>query len=264
MKIIILSTLFFASFLFTSEADAAIAFDASSTVAFADGAASTTVATTSLTISAGLSNSIVIMGISNGLGSPSTTAMTATYAGQAMTLAGVVNNGTNNCTSRMFYLLSPPSGANIASSSWTNRQGVSMGVASFSGVDQTTPVEASSTATSSGGASTTVKVTLTTVSTNAWVMDNVCAGGVQGTSTAPQVTLWRNVLPGNNDPWAGSSYTTTTATSSITMEWKLSGTRQWSSIGLALKPATGVVNAVGSLFNKIVSRLKIIGGLILK
>ncbi|KKL22510.1 hypothetical protein LCGC14_2434730, partial [marine sediment metagenome] len=93
-----------------------------------------------------------------------------TYNGVAMTLI----DGQGFATvlfSSLWQLKAPATGANNVVVSWTtNTVRVVGGSMSFTGVDQTNPIDASNKAT---GNSTAPSVAVTTVADNAWIVDNL-------------------------------------------------------------------------------------------
>ncbi len=105
-----------------------------------------------------------------------------TYNGVAMTLI----DGQGFATvlfSSLWQLKAPATGANNVVVSWTtNTVRVVGGSMSFTGVDQTNPIDSDNGAT---GSSTAPSVTLTTVAANAWGVDNL---GIR-TSSSETVTI---------------------------------------------------------------------------
>lgn len=107
----------------------------------------------------------------------------------------------------------------------------------YSGVDQTTPIEASNAA-SGSSASSPARVTLTTSSSFAYIEDANINGGVPTSPSSPQVEIF-------NFGQGGTSYKGPLATAgSYNMDWTYSGTTDWVGIALAIKPAGGLTTTL--------------------
>lgn len=167
-----------------------------------------------------------------GNANPSTT---VTYNGVSMT--SLVNyrpgGASNPVRIRVFYLLNPASGSNTVSvtlgSGWTFFSNCA--AASYTGVDQTTGVEASQTVETSGSATATISVT--TLTNNAVVA--AFLGNRQGrTLTISSPSTQR----GNQGTYPWGDRTTTTA-GSYSVVWTSSdGDIDSASVAISIKPTT--------------------------
>ena len=157
------------SVLGASKAHAAIALDGTS-----NGSASDTTTVSSL------SWSHVVTSATNGLISVATAAKDSidaerlvsgvTYNADALTKVREDDELTQNITSGLWYRVTPDVGTLTVAITYAGTvSGVMGGAVSLTGVDQTTPVDASNTATASGGDQTPA---VTTVAANSWTMDS--------------------------------------------------------------------------------------------
>ncbi|MGH8634737.1 MAG: hypothetical protein ACRET7_11480, partial [Burkholderiales bacterium] len=172
-----------------------------------------------------------------------------TYNGVALTSIGAgVTNGTI-VRARLYYLVAPPTGTYNIVVTLTGGTFMAAGAASFVGVHQTTPIEASNGAT---GTSLTPSVTVTTVSNNAWVVDALSfrrnSEGIGGPTATPtgagQNQRWSAYGETANDPAnvrsKGSTIGPKTPAGATTMGWTLSGLSQdWAHFAAAIKPVGG-------------------------
>ncbi len=158
-----------------------------------------------------------------------------TYAGQVLTLVGTVN-GTADETARIYSLLNPPSGTGTVVVAVGNPEagdGMVVGVATFSGVDQTTPLGAF--ASSSGDASpasVTVASGVGEIVFDTFMLDDGDAiAGAGGGQTA----RWNLTQTGNV---SGSGSTKAGAAPSTSMSWTFNtGVETWALGAVSVKPA---------------------------
>ncbi|MBI3812387.1 MAG: hypothetical protein HY283_09330 [Nitrospirae bacterium] len=222
-----------------SGAGTGIAFDAPSSATN-----NTASLTWSHTVGAG-SNSILVVGVSI-LNNSSQTVTGVTYAGVPLTLIGSQNNGTN-ARVELWYRLVPATGANNVVVTLSAAAAVVGGAVSFTGVDQTSPVDASA---FNSGNITPVTVTITTVTNNAWVVDvlaSLASSANTVTAAAGQTERWNVAIGGNpNARGAGSTKGPISPAGAVTMSWSLTGgPPRRSAIGaVALKPAIGSVSTL--------------------
>lgn len=144
----------------------------------------------------------------------------------------------------MWRLVAPDTGAhNISVDTFATPAHVFIAGMSFTGVDQTTPIEADSSDSADAGNST---VTVATVSDNAWVVSAV--GYKIVASTAPTLTAQAGVTEkwnlgqnasSNSGASAGGYSGPKTPTGNVTHSWSSTNANGWASIGAALKPAAG-------------------------
>jgi hypothetical protein len=182
-------------------------------------------------------NRILVVGVSirNNAGQV-VNANGVTYAGTPLTLVDSQNNGTS-VRVELWQGVAPAVGtANIVVTLSASARFVG-GAVSFTGVDQTTPVDVSSFA---SGSSTAPSVSVTTVSNNAWVVD-VLATRLNPTALvgAGQTSRWNASTGGgpNGVLGAGSTEGPKTPAGGVTMSWSLGATSQdWAIGAVALKP----------------------------
>jgi hypothetical protein len=138
----------------------------------------------------------------------------------------------------IYSLTNPPSGQTgtvtvTFSGSVTN--GIIVGVASFAGVDQTTPL---GTPTGAGATNTAPAVTLTGLNGDELLFDTVFIGGNPSpllNNSTSQTRLWTNSTSN-----AGGAASTKPATAgSVTMSWTASGSGPWAIAAVPIKPAAG-------------------------
>ena len=165
-----------------------------------------------------------------------------TYNGVALTLKAAVNNGTN-IRSELWYLVAPATGANnivITASASTRFTG---GGISFNGADQTTPLGTAATAT---GNDTAPSVAVSAASGDI-VIDSMAYMGINGTGL-PTASVGSGQTErfnqsatggiGTEDKYVGGAGSTEAGAASVTMDWTLSDTTQWATIGVAVKPVS--------------------------
>lgn len=135
----------------------------------------------------------------------------------------------------LWYLINPASGAHTLS--WATGGGspfVDLGVTFFSGVDQTTPIEADNESTHSGV--TSESVSLTTLTDNAYIIDVCeCASGPQSPG-ASQTRNWDQ----SGSTSSGSTRGSLTPTGSYSTSYTTAGSDNFVMIGAVIKPQ-GVV-----------------------
>lgn len=165
----------------------------------------------------------------------------ATWNGLPLTLVGTVSNPScaDKCTTSLYALANP--GAATANVSITFASpfggvynGAVVGAVSYTGVDPTTPVGTAVTAIGSGSpASVTVPSNSSEV-----VMDCLgsLASGSPPTVASGQTQNW-STFDGGGSIHSASGYVS--GAPSTVMAWTLSGSPQWSMLGVPIKPAGG-------------------------
>jgi hypothetical protein len=100
-----------------------------------------------------------------------------TYGGNAMTLAGSArdNTGTGLLTACYYYINPPTSSTTISATSTGGSSGIVISTVSYTGVDQTTPIDAVN-ALAVNANRTTVTGTVTVVTANAWLVHTMRLG----------------------------------------------------------------------------------------
>lgn len=202
----------------------AIAFDADSRGL---GAAPSSSLTWSHTVSG--TDRILIVGMN----ARSTTTAGVTYNGVAMTLA--INKAYITGEVSLWYLSAPSTGANNVIATLAGAStGLQGGGVSLTGVDQTSPIDATN---SSSGSSITASVSVTTVADNCWVID--CMGQSSGpasiTANGSQTQHW-DVTPVSSS-CGGSSKGPVSPPASTSMSWTINPSGDWGDTVLSLLPA---------------------------
>lgn len=190
-------------------------------------ATSTTSVTLSHTVLANSTQRLLLVGISvedTATADPSS----VTYNSISMTKLSSSTNG--NTYSAIYYLVAPATGANdVVVTFSSTMDSVIVGAASWSNVDQTTPLGTVATNTGSG-ANPSISVT-------AAVGDIVVDVVSHAFSTAPTVDgsqsqLWNRVPAGS--PNRGFASRETAAGTPVSMDWTVSA-GDWASVGVAIK-----------------------------
>lgn len=224
-KTLITTLVLFCGLIVTNSAHAAISFDASSSV-------SKTVITTyswNHTVGGGCTNPIIFIEVLER--ATTLRAATATYNGVAATQIWDISNSAVNARSIGFYVVNPATGQGTSTVTYTsgsvsNSAGVGM---SFCGVNQATPIDASSTA---ADTSLQPSSTVTVTNANEWLVDGV-ASVVTGQTLTATSTQTSTFAASIGTGYGGTSYAGPKS-SNYKMAWDLSGStgRAWA-IGAA-------------------------------
>lgn len=163
------------------------------------------------------SNRLLVVGLADNV-TGANQATSITYAGQNMTRQ--VLNGGGNPISEIWTLLAPPSGTAMIVVTFPIALDAVGGSVSFTGVDQTTPIRASSQARSSAQTNVTVSTSITS-SVGDLVIDAVANTGPNagGAAAAGQTERWNLLNPSSN---FGGGSTKPGDAGSTTMTWNLS------------------------------------------
>lgn len=221
----------------------AIAYDAST--------GGTNTGVSSLTISHTCTGSNgLVAGLNGGQGNTAVTSMTF----DGTTLTNAVSQATN-ASVYISYLKNPASGS--AKNLVINFGGVNSpcgSAISFSGVDQTTPVGASNSAT---GTSTTPSVSLTTSYDSSMIVDGVGvdSGGSNQSPTATGTNQTRRISQAASafNEQACSTTTTTTA-GSYTLSYSMGASKAWDMCALEIKQAVATSLPKSYIFKQAVNR----------
>jgi hypothetical protein len=151
-----------------------------------------------------------------------------TYGGEAAVAVDTQANG--DFTANMRRVIAPATGAQTAAVNYDNTVDAVLGVATFTGVHQTTPLGTPAKAT--GNASpATVDVSS---ATGELVVDLASAfDSATWTIGAGQTQRWNQTLVSNYP----TSMSTEAGAASVTMSWTKSGGDPWVTIGVSIKPA---------------------------
>ena len=167
--------------------------------------------------------------------SPSTSVTGVTFnTSESFTKFGDID-GSDDIHVEVWYLKDPTATtANVVASLSEVKQSI-LGVISFRGVDQTTPIDGTNT---NSGSSSTTTVNVTSESGD-MVVD--CMATVANPTTAPtvgagQTLRWTRDVGGQPIRGAGS---TEAGASSVTMSWGLSESKAWATVGFNLNDGSG-------------------------
>jgi uncharacterized repeat protein (TIGR01451 family) len=171
-----------------------------------------------------------------------------TYNGTALTFAGAQNDPTGIRRVEMWYLVNPVSGANsvVATFSGVNaaNTGATVGVITFSGVDQTTPARAF---TGINGASGTNPSLAVTSATGEVVLDTVVATGNRTvTAGAGQTQRWTFSTGGTAATDARGAGSTAPGAATVTMNETLNNNSSWAQGAISIRPAGVLVDSTTS------------------
>lgn len=174
------------------------------------------------------------------------TVSSVSYAGRAMTPVvdksqPAVATGAKRVTVQIFRLIDPPVGDASVSVTLSATARVVGGAIALSGVNQATPIEASN---SNAATDNAPKVSVTTLSNNAWVLDTV-ARIAGGTLTPNRIEVWNDVTGGGavHAGGAASRHGPVSPPASILMSWNWSTSDHWAAAAVAVKGGgSGVIN----------------------
>ena len=179
------------------------------------------------------------------------TVNSCTYNAVSMTLVATVNTATGDQIS-LFYLANPASGANTVLVTMNTIFSVGIGMAvSLTGVNQTTPLDASDTTVTENADSVTS--TVVTVADNCWIVDAVAMVGTQ-TLTVDGQTQRQNVTPVGGNVCGMSTKGAITPAGSTNINWNDgggAGTPDWAHVAASFSPVTGAIipSALGNPFH---------------
>jgi uncharacterized repeat protein (TIGR01451 family) len=237
--------------------DAQVAVDsASSTGQELTGTGTEALNTFTHTTTATGTNVLMIVGVSlNITNSTTTTVLSVTYGGKALTLLGAHNDAGKTRRVEMWYLLNPPTGTNNTNVLVTipvrKTVGVTAGAVTFTGVDQTVPLGTFTSADGAGAGYSQLNVPSVV---NGMVLDTLAIGGPETvTIPGPQVSEWNlstTGLFGSADPpditGSGSARTGAPA---VPVSETFSANSNWSEGAVSINPTAadiGVSTTVGS------------------
>jgi hypothetical protein len=185
-----------------------------------------------------------------------TTITSVTYGGVALTKANAIGAGAGNyARSEIWYLKNPAVGtANIVVTN-SATEWMATGAVTFTGVDQTTPVRASSNDVSSNTSSTTNTLTVTPTVSGDLIVDNLAYWYNAGWAT-PNALQTQLLAASDSGGWrSGMSYRVATTTSTP-MSWTVgSNVVGMAQTGFAIIPAADppVISATAPATNSTIS-----------
>lgn len=216
----------------------AIGFDSSSTRSTNNGNA----LSWAHTVGAGANRLLVVALSLRHTGAQAATAVT--YNGTNLTPL-IIRTNNNNARVELWYLINPPSGTANVAITWSGASTRAVGGAmSFSGVDQTTPLEDPEGATGNSTAGSAVSITVTTTMRGVWVIDAVASRtGLNMTIAGGRMERWNIATGGGNSGRAVGAASTRgpiVFPAAITMNWTASGgggsTPAWAIVGVGVRP----------------------------
>lgn len=186
--------------------------------------------TWSHTVTTGGSNRIVVVAVTHEPKSGNTV-LGVSYAGAGMTNVRTDTNGTAAETS-IWYKTGPATGPNTVSVDFSATASRSMFISySFTNVEQASPIDAHNGAIATSGTST---VDVTTVDTDAWIIDASIAKAAHTMVARTGRTERMNESTG---PFgAGSSTMEATSAGAYTMDWTLGSSKAWAISAASLDP----------------------------
>lgn len=222
-------------FVFPNTAEAAIAFDAAS-----NGRSATSDQTLTVSHVVSGSNRLLVVAVTTSDSIDADRPITGiTYAGTPLTKATSTQNNAGDFGAEIWYLVAPSTGTNniiITATAGITR--IVGGGVSLTGIDQTTPLDATGGAQGSSGESSAV---VTTVADNAWVVDanaqNTSGGATVGTD---QTERWNNI--GTVLDGASSTEGPKTPAGAVTMSWTFVSS-QWAISAASFAPSAAASTA---------------------
>ncbi|MGA3349234.1 MAG: hypothetical protein ABSC33_09430, partial [Candidatus Sulfotelmatobacter sp.] len=201
-------------------------------------------------------NVLLIVGVSlNITNSTTTTVLSVTYGGKALTLLGAHNDAGKTRRVEMWYLLNPPTGTNntnvLVNIPVRKTVGVTAGAVTFTGVDQTVPLGTFTSADGAGAGYSQLNVPSVV---NGMVLDTLAIGGPEAvTIPGPQVSEWNlstnNGFNTNDPPDITGSGSARTGAPAVPVSETFSANSNWSEGAVSVNPTAadiGVSTTVGS------------------
>ena len=189
-------------------------------------------------------NRLLVVGVSLKKNSLTQTVSSVTYNGVAMTRIVAQDNAVTTPLVRveLWYLAAPATGTNpLIVTLSTPNTGYVVGAVSLTGVDQSSPIEAS---TSARGLIGAPSVNIATIANNAWVLDALVVNSspTSLSANAGQTLSWNTSTGGANlVRGAGSRRGPVSPAGSVTMSWTMSPlSLPWVIGAVSVKPAVGV------------------------
>jgi PKD repeat protein len=224
------------------DSDQSIAYDAASSTTL-----STAGSSMSWTHTTGSGNNrflIVAVGIHASSGTP-TTVTNVTYGGTAMTqeTTDIYSATTPQIREYTFILINPASGSNTIKANFAASTTAEGGSVSYTGVDQTTPIQSAAT---NKGSGTSESASVTVSGSNRWVFGHLACYRTSGSYTITDGS-------GQNRRWGQTSQLykgvaddkSSVSSGSVSMSWTTTSTVSWVVSDLAINPASpiGIVDS---------------------
>jgi acetyl esterase/lipase len=158
-----------------------------------------------------------------------------TYDGVAMTASAESIGGSTTRAARIYTLVNPPTGTVDVVLSLSAFRRFSISVCSFANVDQSTAIEATSSANTGFGATATANIT--TITDNAWVVDGVQTQDDRDmTPGSGQVEIEQEDHPASDQGTAGTSYKIMPTAGATSTTWTWSTSNNWAIASVAIRP----------------------------
>src|SRR6266568_114740 len=222
---------------------AQVTVDNSASTSVLDNTAGSSTITLPLTVTAGGTNRLLVVGVSiNTAGNAGSSVTGITYNGVAFTAAPFTAEA-NSFRVEMWYLINPATGSNNVvvtvnkNGGGGQKMGVVVGAIDFTGADQVSPISAF--VSNSATAMDTVQINVPSAS-NEMVMDTVTmSASITPTATAPQVQRWNlastGTPTGQNAEGFGSTHPLPGAPI-VPMSEKLSTNGSWTVGAISIRP----------------------------
>ncbi len=172
---------------------------------------------------------------------PTVAVSTITYNSVSMTFLRKDNApGATSIHTEIWYLLNPSTGSNTVAITMTGSLTVGQlmisGAVSYTGVDQTSPINAQN-GSGSGSAGTTASVSISTIVDNSWIFATTGSGDGSVTWTTSQNLLWSKAGgAATGESSGGIDFGPQTPAGAKTMSATLSLSRNWSISVVSLTP----------------------------
>jgi uncharacterized repeat protein (TIGR01451 family) len=197
-------------------------------------------------------NRLMIVGISINIGNGGTTVSGVTWNGTALTSLGAHNDAGNTRRVEMWSLLAPATGtANVVVTfnlpAFTT-EGVAAGVVTFTGVDQTAPFGAFTSADGANGTNSQLDVPSVV---NGMILDTLAIGGNRtATVPGPQTQEWNQNTGGTRGTDVTATGSARTGAPSVPISETFSNTSNWSLGAVSINPSgadIGVTTSVSAV-----------------
>ncbi len=210
-------------------------------------AISTNTKTVSHTTGSG-SSRLMLVGVSLFDGGAGRQVSSVTYSGQSLTFVGGRTDNSNSVRIEIWRLINPPSGvANVVVTLNGSSDGIVVGVTTFSGADQTTPLGSFA---SAQGMSAAPSVSVTSASDELVFDVMAMKDGTAVTVGSGQTQRW-SAADANNKIRGSAS--TEGGASSVTMSWAENGgnSKEWAIGAVSIKVAGATYSISGNVFEDV-------------
>src|SRR5256712_786574 len=166
-----------------------------------------------------------------------------TYGGTALTQAVA---DTQKPTGSIWYLVNPPSGTASVVVTSTPSKGAIVGVISFTGVDQSTPIPTTATNDNANGRTSPATVSITNANANSWVMDLVGSGHIGAFTNGASTTTQWNLDSGSTNAGASSTTGPLSPSTVTNFSWTLPTPDAWVDVAVEIKPFAGTSQIIST------------------